>query len=223
MTTEQKTDTVKITVDGLEMGGPARRPADPGRPGQRRLIPASAGIPHAARRHVPHVPRPGGRALVDDRPRLHHSCGRRDGRRHPERHRRQSPGGRPRIPAHQPSARLPGVRPRRRMPAPGPDHGLRAGESRFVEEKRHYEKPIQISELVLPTGSAASSAPAAPASPRRSRATRSSSSSGGATTPRSTRSPTSPSGPTSPATPSRSARWAPCSAHRTASGPGRGT
>ena len=34
------------------------------------------------------------------------------------------------------------------MPVAGSDRGLRPGESRFVEEKRHYEKPIPISDTV---------------------------------------------------------------------------
>ena len=46
------------------------------------------------------------------------------------------------------------------------------GESRYVEEKRHFEKPIPISDLVCSTASGASSATAAPASPTRSPATR---------------------------------------------------
>ena len=45
------------------------------------------------------------------------------------------------------------------------------GESRYVEEKRHYEKPIPISDLVYSTASAASCAIAARASPTRSPAT----------------------------------------------------
>jgi NADH-quinone oxidoreductase subunit G len=61
----------------------------------------------------------------------------------------EGPGRGPRIPPHQPPARLPGLRQGRRVPPAGPDPGLRPGESRFVEEKRHFEKPIPISELVL--------------------------------------------------------------------------
>ena len=82
------------------------------------------------------------------------------------------------------------------------------GESRFVEEKRHFEKPVPISDLVLLDRGGASSAVAALASPRRSRATRSSTSASAAPTPRSSPTPTSRSRPTSPATPCRSARWA---------------
>jgi hypothetical protein len=82
-------------------------------------------------------------------------CSRRacaGGRRHGGRHRvdahQEGPGGRPRVPAHQPPARLPGLRQGRRVPAAGPDDGHGPGESRFVEEKRHFEKPIPISDLV---------------------------------------------------------------------------
>ena len=39
----------------------------------------------------------------------------------------EGPGRRPRVPAHQPPARLPGVRQGRRVPAAGPDHRLRPG------------------------------------------------------------------------------------------------
>ena len=35
------------------------------------------------------------------------------------------------------------------MPAPGPNPRLRAGETRFVEEKRHWDKPTPLSSLVL--------------------------------------------------------------------------
>ena len=35
------------------------------------------------------------------------------------------------------------------MPAPGHALAFGPGESRFVEEKRHFEKPIPISDLVL--------------------------------------------------------------------------
>ena len=50
----------------------------------------------------------------------------------------------------QPPARLPGVRQGRRVPAAGPDARASArARRRFVEEKRHFEKPIPISDLVL--------------------------------------------------------------------------
>ena len=61
----------------------------------------------------------------------------------------EGPGRGARVPPDQPPAGLPGVRQGRRVPPPGPDPGLRPGETRFVEEKRHFEKPIPISELVL--------------------------------------------------------------------------
>ena len=58
-------------------------------------------------------------------------------------------GRRPRVPPDQPPARLPGVRQGRRVPAAGPDaRPTGPGESRMVEEKRHFEKPIPISDLV---------------------------------------------------------------------------
>jgi NADH-quinone oxidoreductase subunit G len=81
------------------------------------------------------------------------------------------------------------------------------GESRFVEEKRHFEKPIAISDLVLLDRERCILCAAARGSPTRSPATRSSSSSTAATTPRSTPSPTSRSPRTSPATRCSCARW----------------
>ena len=47
-------------------------------------------------------------------------------------------------------------------------------ETRFVEDKREFPKPIAISTRCCSTASAACCASAAPASPRRSPATRSS-------------------------------------------------
>ena len=58
----------------------------------------------------------------------------------------EGPGRRARVPAHQPPARLPGVRQGRRVPAAGPDASPSApARRRFVEEKRHCEKPIPLS------------------------------------------------------------------------------
>ena len=48
-------------------------------------------------------------------------------------------GRRPRVPAHQPPARLPGLRQGRRVPAAGPDDGLRAGR----EPLRRGEAPLR--------------------------------------------------------------------------------
>ena len=45
------------------------------------------------------------------------------------------------------------------------------GESRYIEQKRHFEKPIPISDLVLLDRSGASCATAARVSPTRSPAT----------------------------------------------------
>ena len=58
----------------------------------------------------------------------------------PERH-----GG---VPARQPSARLPGVRQGRRVPAPG--HHIRMGPraSRVIEPKRHFQKPLALSPVI---------------------------------------------------------------------------
>ena len=127
-----------------------RRPDDRGRQGraghrrrraQRRLHPALL-LPPAddAGGHVPHVhrrdrhrPRPGPPAVVHDRVR----------RRHDGRHRvagdQEGAGGRARVPAGQPPARLPGVRQGRRVPAAGPDDVLRAGR----EPLRRGEAPLR--------------------------------------------------------------------------------
>ena len=64
--------------------------------------------------------------------------------------RQERAGGRPRAAARQPPARLPGLRQGRRVPAAGPDvHARSRARAGYVEEKRHYEKPIPISDLVL--------------------------------------------------------------------------
>ena len=68
--------------------------------------------------------------------------------RHRERAGEEGAGGRARVPPDQPPARLPGVRQGRRVPAAGPDDEPRARREPDVEEKRHYEKPIPISDLV---------------------------------------------------------------------------
>ena len=74
-----------------------------------------------------------------------HDPGRRGhDRRHRVRGHQEGPGWGARVPAHQPPARLPGVRQGWRMPVAGSDRGLRPWRVRFVEEKRHYEKPIPI-------------------------------------------------------------------------------
>ena len=98
------------------------------------------------------------------------------------------------------------------------------GESRFVEEKRHFEKPIPISDAraarpralhplrpLHPVRQGGGRRPADPLHRPRQRDRRS------------TRSPTTRSPPTSAATPCRSARWARSPRRRTASRPARGT
>ena len=57
-------------------------------------------------------------------------------------------GGQPRVPAAQPPARLPDLRPGRGVPAAGPGARLRPGESRFTEAKRVFPKPVPMSPLV---------------------------------------------------------------------------
>ena len=79
------------------------------------------------------------------------------------------------------------------------------GESRYVEEKRHFEKPIPISDLVLLDRERCINAGAARGSPPRSPAIRSSTSAAAAASPKSSRIPTSRSRRTSPGTRCRSA------------------
>ena len=135
------------------------------------------------------------------------------------------PGRRPRVPAHQPPARLPGVRPRRRVPAAGPDARVR---SRRVALRRG-EAPLgeadpDLSDLVLldrerciQCGRCTRFADEIAGDPlidfgRPRRPHRGASPS-----------PTSRSTRTSPATPCRSARSARSPRRRTGSRPGRGT
>ena len=72
----------------------------------------------------------------------------RDGRVHADRARqdRAALGGR--VPADQPPARLPRVRQGRGVPAAGHHLRLGRGISRFVEPKRHFVKPLELSPLV---------------------------------------------------------------------------
>ena len=71
--------------------------------------------------------------------RVHHARRRRHGRAHADRRGEEDPGRRARVPAHQPPARLPGLRPRRRVPAAGPDARVR---SRRVAVRRG-EAPLR--------------------------------------------------------------------------------
>jgi NADH-quinone oxidoreductase subunit G len=119
---------VTITVDGRGRRR-ARRAAHRRLRAQRGLHPPVLLPPaHEAGRHVPHVPRrgrhragPGAAAqLHDPRATTWSSTPSREGRE-------EGPGRRPRVPARQPPSRLPGLRQGRRVPAAGPDDGLRPG------------------------------------------------------------------------------------------------
>ena len=90
---------------------------------------------------------------IEGIPKLQTSCSTpgqgRDGRPHPDRARPPRPERGRRVPARQPPARLPGVRQGRRVPAPG--HHVRLGprpQSRFIEPKRHFVKPLSLSPLI---------------------------------------------------------------------------
>ena len=136
----------------------------------------------------------------------------------------EGPGRRARVPAGQPPARLPGVRQGRRVPAAGPDPGLRAGR----EPLHRGEAPLREAHRHLGPGAARPRAlhPVRPLHPLRRR--------GGRRGADRLRRPgrgrrgrhlpdASPSRPTSAATPCRSARSARSPRRRTASPPGPGT
>ena len=143
-------DVVTVTIDGKEVQAPARRAAHQGRAGARHLHPALLlARAHEAGRHVPHVPR----------------RGRGHARACRSRARRRSPT------AWSSTRRAPNVKSAQDgvlefllinhpLDCPVCDRGgecplqdqtlaFGPGESRFVEEKRHFEKPIPISDLVL--------------------------------------------------------------------------
>ena len=142
----------------------------------------------------------------------------------PLRQGQEGPGRRARVPAHQPPARLPGVRQGRRVPPPGPDPGLRPGR----DPLRRGEAPLREAHPHLRSGAARPGAvhPVQPLHPVRRRGGRR----GPDRLPRPRRAArgqhlprTAPSPPTSPATPCRSARWAPSPPRPTGSPPGPGT
>ena len=146
---ENEKSTVTVTLNGVEIE------ANPGEllidAAERHgtYIPVLLPLAHEAGRHVPDVP---GRGRLGPwsgiAAELHDPGGRGHDRRHRVRGHQEGSGWCARVPAHQPPARLPGVRQGWRMPVAGSDRGLRPSESRFVEEKRHYEKPIPISDTV---------------------------------------------------------------------------
>ena len=89
---------------------------------------------------------------IEGIPKLQTSCSTpvRDGHGRPHPHRagqaRAERGGR--VPARQPPARLPRLRQGRRVPAAGHLDGLGPGQEPVIDEKRHFEKPIELSPLV---------------------------------------------------------------------------
>ena len=195
-----------------------RRPGARGRPGELVIDAAErTGRLHAPvllpprgwlGRHVPAVPRGGrtGRG-TGARRRLHDAGRSRAGGRHRRATVKKAQEGVLEFLLDQPPARLPGVRQGWRVPAAGPDHRYGPGESRFVEEKRHFEKPIPISDARLPRPGALH--PLRPLHPvRRGRGRRPAHllHQPGQRRRRSTRSRTTRSRPTSAATRSRSAR-----------------
>ena len=106
--------------------GAEGRDAHQGGAGARDLHPALLlARAHEAGRHVPHVPRRD-RGRARSPARVHHAGGRRHGRQHAVARGEGRAGRRARAAARQPPARLPGVRPRRRVPAAGHDPRVRS-------------------------------------------------------------------------------------------------
>ena len=89
---------------------------------------------------------------IEGIPKLQTSCSTPDHGRHGGQHhlrpREEGPGGGRRVPAGQPPAGLPGLRQGRRVPAAGHLLRLGRGRSRFIEPKRHFKKPLELSPLV---------------------------------------------------------------------------
>ena len=172
---------------------------------------------------LPHVPG-GDRGHPEAADLVLHAGARRHGRDHHLRPREARPERGRGVPARQPSARLPGLRQGRRVPAAG--HLVRLGG----RAARATSSPSATSRSRSScrrswrsTASAASSATAACASPRRWPRTTSSCSSSAATTPSSAPTTAAPTSGRSAATSSSSARWARSPRPRTASARGPGT
>src|SRR6187402_2302640 len=101
--TQPKTETVTITVDGKEIEA---------KPGELVI--------EACERSGVYIPRFCAAAELHDPRRARHEG------RHPLGRDDQGAGRRPRVPPHQPPARLPGLRQGWRVPAAGPDARVRS-------------------------------------------------------------------------------------------------
>ena len=147
-----KPTTVKITIDDTELEVP------PGTLVIRAAEQLGTIVPRfcdhrllAPLGRLPAVPGRGGRpAQAADR--LHHDGDRRHGGQDPAHLRggQGRPGGQPRAAADQPPARLPHVRQGRRVPAPGPDPGPRAGG----DPLRRDQAPLREADQDLRDGAA---------------------------------------------------------------------
>ncbi len=129
--------------------GEARRARDQGRAGTRHLHPAVLlARAHEACRHVPHVPR-ADRRCARLPARVHHSCHRRHGRAHAERAVRKIQDGVLEFLLINHPLDCPVCDRGGECPLQDQTLAFGPGESRFVEEKRHFPKPIPLSDLVL--------------------------------------------------------------------------
>ena len=125
--TRRTQDTVDRDHRRQRGAGGARRAADQGGAGARHLHPALLlARAHEAGGHVSHVPGRG-RGHAGHADLVRDARHRRHGGQHAVAQREGGAGRRPRVPADQPPARLPGVRPRRRVPVAGPDARVRSG------------------------------------------------------------------------------------------------
>ena len=119
-------ETIAFSIDGLEVNAPAGTMlVDAAKYGDVE-IPVFCYEPKlgAAGRRVPHVPRRD-RGHPEAADRVLDAGQGRDGRLHADRPRQGGAAGDRRVPAHQPPARLPGLRQGRRVPAAG--HHVRLG------------------------------------------------------------------------------------------------
>jgi NADH-quinone oxidoreductase subunit G len=121
----------------VEFGTPAMGP-------DRKPVMNEDGTPKIARSVLPYEPE-----VTASGHRLRHADFAGHGDLHRARPREADARGRARIAAHQSSARLPDLRPGRRMQAPGIFGRARPGASRFVEAKVHKPKAVDLGPRIM--------------------------------------------------------------------------